>query len=58
VNERRTYDVPEVAEILGCSQRHVYELVAAGVIRKVPHMGRRVLIPRDAVDALLTTTNT
>lgn len=44
--------VPEVAALLRVSQRLMYELVAEGGIRSVK-IGRRVVIPRSAVDELL-----
>jgi excisionase family DNA binding protein len=50
---RLTVTVPEAAEILGCSKTHLYALVARGEIPTVPHMGRRRLIPRTAIDRLL-----
>lgn len=42
--ERQTYDVHEVAEILGVSRTKVYEAVKNN---EIPHrwMGRRVLFP-------------
>lgn len=51
--ERATYTVPEVAQILGCSETHVYELINRNEIPHVPHMGRRRLVPRHAVERLL-----
>lgn len=50
--ERRVWSVDEAAVILGISRAHAYELVARN---DLPHvrLGRRILIPVDAVDELL-----
>ena len=53
VTPRRAFTVTEVADQLGVSVSHVRRLVEAGTIRKVPHMGRRVLIAAGELDRLL-----
>lgn len=49
---RRVWTVSEAARVLGISRAHAYELVARG---ELPHLrlGRRILIPRHALDGLL-----
>lgn len=51
-HRRRVWSVDEAAVILGISRAHAYELVARN---DLPHvrLGRRILIPVDAVDELL-----
>jgi excisionase family DNA binding protein len=44
--EKLAFSVAESAEILGCSENHVYRMVDAGHLARIPHMGRRVLIAR------------
>jgi excisionase family DNA binding protein len=51
-NERLTLTVPEVASRLGLSRNGAYEAVAAGHIPSI-RIGRRVLIPRAALDRML-----
>ena len=48
----RVWTVSEAAVLLGVSQAHAYELVARGQLRHV-RLGRRVVIPKRAVDELL-----
>lgn len=48
--EKRTYSFAEAADVIGCSDRHVAKLVAAGHLPLVPHLGTRRLIPRVAVE--------
>ena len=50
--ERCTYTVSEVAELLGISRSSAYECVRRGEIPAVV-LGRRLVVPRHAVDALL-----
>jgi excisionase family DNA binding protein len=38
------YSVPEAAELLSVSQSEVRRLVNAGLLGRVPHCGKRVLI--------------
>jgi excisionase family DNA binding protein len=49
---RRTFTVREVAESLGVSTRHVERLCQGGDLRHL-RLGRKLLIPADALDALL-----
>lgn len=52
--ERQSYDVAEVAAILGISRNHAYEMAnrrAFPVIR----LGRRLVIPRASFDAWFNT---
>jgi excisionase family DNA binding protein len=53
VEQRRlALSVPDAATLLGISRAHAYELVARG---ELPHLrlGRRIVIPRVALEALL-----
>lgn len=50
--EARVWTVSEAAVLLGISRAHAYELVARNVLRHV-RLGRRVVIPKNAVDELL-----
>jgi excisionase family DNA binding protein len=52
--ERLTLTVPEVAEALGLSRMSAYAAVRAGAIPSI-RIGRRLLIPRLALDLLLET---
>lgn len=49
---RLTMTVPEAADAIGVSTRHMYELVRTGQFPAVK-LGRRVIIPRTAVDDVL-----
>ena len=51
-HERLTLTVPEVAARLGLSRNGAYEAVATGQIPAI-RIGRRVLVPRAALDRLL-----
>ncbi|MHB8574357.1 MAG: excisionase family DNA-binding protein [Dehalococcoidia bacterium] len=51
--KRRTVEVAELAELLGCSARLVYDEVTRGNVRAL-HLGRRVLIPDTEVERLLS----
>ena len=50
--ERLVWTVEEAAGLLGISRAHAYELVARG---ELPHLrlGRRVVVPKHAIEALL-----
>lgn len=52
VMERQTVSVSEAAKILGIGRQTAYDLVALG---KLPYvrLGKRILIPRKALDRLL-----
>ena len=52
IRDRRVWSVDETAEQLGISRAHAYELIAR---RQIPHLrlGRRIVVPRKAVDELL-----
>lgn len=52
--ERLALSVSELAELLGISQRHVWKLVARGVLRPV-RLGRSVRFLRSDVLAVLET---
>jgi excisionase family DNA binding protein len=54
VSSRLTYTVPEVAELLGISRSSAYECVRRGDIPALT-LGRRVVIAKAAIDALLGT---
>jgi excisionase family DNA binding protein len=51
-NERLTYTVEEAAELLGISRNSAYEAVRKGEIPTI-RLGRRILIPRSRLEALL-----
>jgi len=55
MSARFTYTVPEVAELLGISRSSAYECVRRGEIPALT-LGRRVVIAKTAIDALLGTT--
>ena len=50
--KRLTYTVKEAAQILGISPGLSYELIRRGQI-PVLHLGRRKLVPRHGLEALL-----
>ena len=52
MSERLTLTVEEAGELLGISRAHAYELFARNELPCV-RLGRRVLVPRKALDALL-----
>jgi excisionase family DNA binding protein len=51
-NERQTVSVEEAAEILGISRALAYSLVARQELPSLK-LGRRVVVPRRALDRLL-----
>jgi excisionase family DNA binding protein len=53
VQPRLTYTIPEVAQLLGISRATAYECVRRGKIPALS-LGRRKVVPRSALDALLT----
>jgi excisionase family DNA binding protein len=52
--ERLTYTVDEVGRLLGLSRNSAYQRVADGQIPTI-RMGRRLLVPKAALDRLLET---
>ena len=48
------FSVPEAARVLGISRTHAYGLVARDELVHV-RLGRRIVVPRHAIDALLRT---
>ena len=52
---RLTCTVDEAAALLGISRGKAYQCVREGQLRSV-HIGRRILVPLDAVDELLAGT--
>ena len=50
--DRLTLTVEEAAQLLGISRALGYELVARGELPSI-RLGRRILVPRRALDALL-----
>lgn len=54
--DRRVWSVEEVAELLGISRAHAYELVARN---EIPHLrlGRRIVVPKHVVEKLLSLTS-
>ena len=53
-NQRLTLTVPEVAEIVGVSRAHAYELIRLGRIPSI-RLGRRLIVPRKALEDFLDT---
>jgi excisionase family DNA binding protein len=51
--ERRVWSVEEVADLLGISRAHAYELVARN---EIPHLrlGRRIVVPKHVLEDLLS----
>jgi excisionase family DNA binding protein len=52
VTGRLTLTVPEAAEALGVSQRHLHNCIASGLL-PARRLGRRVLIPVEALNEWL-----
>jgi excisionase family DNA binding protein len=50
--ERRTLTIPEAARVLGIGRNSAYEAAQRGELPTV-RLGRRVLVPRDALDRFL-----
>ncbi|MGI8758451.1 MAG: helix-turn-helix domain-containing protein [Acidimicrobiales bacterium] len=50
--DRLTLTVEEAAQLLGISRALGYELVARGELPSI-RLGRRIVVPRRALDALL-----
>ena len=55
--ERLVWTVEEAARLLGISRAHAYDLVARG---ELPHLrlGRRVVVPKRAIEVLLARVTT
>jgi excisionase family DNA binding protein len=51
------YSVEQAAELLGVCRKHAYECIAEGTIPSV-RIGRRILIPRMALEKLLAEPST
>ena len=56
-NDRLTLTVEEAAGLLGISRALGYELVARGEVPSI-RLGRRIVVPRRALDTLLDTATT
>ena len=52
MDQKLAYSASEAAETLGCSERHIRDMVNEGQIRVV-RLGRRLLIPAEALRELL-----
>ena len=53
IPERRAYNVPEVAQLLGgVTERYVWTLLSTGELESVK-IGARRLVPTEALDAFL-----
>lgn len=50
--DKLTYSVPETAKLLGISRALAYELVARNQLPAI-RLGRRLLVPRHAIETLL-----
>jgi excisionase family DNA binding protein len=50
--ERVTYSVPEVAQLLGISRNSAYEAIKRGEI-PVIRFGTRIIVPKPAFDRLI-----
>lgn len=48
--EKKTYSVPEIAEILGISKRSAYQLCSHTTDFRVLHAGRSVRIHKESFD--------
>lgn len=57
IDERHTYTVDEVAERLGISRNAAYDAVHRGELPAL-RIGRRIVVPRAALDRLLSGTET
>ena len=53
-DSRLVFTVVETARLLGISRTHAYELIARGELVHV-RLGRRIVVPRHAIDTLLGT---
>ena len=51
------YTVSETARLLGISRSHAYDLVASGTLAHI-RLGRRIVVPRRTIEALLDTSVT
>lgn len=45
--------IAEAGQILGCSERRAWDLLAEGRLVRAPAFGRKTLVTRASVDALL-----
>ena len=54
MTEKMAFSPRELVELLGISRTAIYEAIASGRIEHV-RWGRRILVPRAAVEALLRT---
>jgi len=54
---RQTYNIEEVARILGIGRNQTYEAVRTGQIPSIK-IGKRLLVPRAALDRLLDQADT
>jgi excisionase family DNA binding protein len=52
-DRRRVLSISETAVLLGISRAHAYELVARNALAHV-RLGRRIVIPKRAIDELLS----
>jgi excisionase family DNA binding protein len=52
--ENGTYDVPDIAGLLKCSERHVRRMIDAGEIPGMIRIGRLVRFHKGIVDGWLT----
>lgn len=51
--ERQTYNVREVAAIIGVSERHIYSLAIEGRLPGMVKFGGRWILPRSKLSAIL-----
>lgn len=56
MSERLTYTVKELARAVGMSETYIREQIRAGVLPRIGGTGRKVLIPKTAVDEWMKTT--
>lgn len=54
--DQLVYTVPEAAKLLRISAAHAYALVSRGELPSL-HLGRRILIPRCALESLIAQTS-
>ena len=54
MKEKATMSVPEAAKFLGISRSLAYRLVEVGQIHSVRLGAKRIVIPRDAVEQIIS----
>lgn len=52
--EKKTYTVTEVAKVLGIGRNLAYQLVKTGEINSIRLGDKRIVVPKTAIEHLLT----